>query len=141
MQNSIRKIINHKGDVLKMGVEIKEEPTRFFQDILSQKPTDYQGISVNNIQHLMDFRCSDMDKTMLTQEISEEEIKKVLFSMPNNKSPGPDGYTSEFFKKAWLIVGKDFIVAIKSFFKKGFLPKGLNVTILALIPKTMWLCK
>ena len=55
--------------------------------------------------------------------------------MPNNKSPGPDGYTSEFFKASWSIVGKDFVAAIQSFFLKGFLPKGLNTTILALIPK------
>lgn len=89
---------------------------------------------MNNIQRLMDFRCSETDKTMLIKEVTEEEIKVVLFTMPNNKSPGPDGYTSEFFKKTWPMVGKDVIVAIKSFFEKGFLPKGLNATILALIP-------
>lgn len=32
-------------------------------------------------------------------------------------------------------MGKDFIVAVHSFFDKGFLPKGINSTILALIPK------
>lgn len=59
----------------------------------------------------------------------------MLFSMPTNKSPGPDGFTCEFFKDSWAIVGKDFVVAIQSFFKTGFLPKGVNSTILALIPK------
>lgn len=63
--------------------------------------------------------------------MTEEEICKALFSMPNNKSPGPDGYTCEFFKSEWSIVGKDFVAAVQSFFVKGFLPKGL-----ALIPKT-----
>ncbi|KAG7587392.1 Reverse transcriptase domain [Arabidopsis thaliana x Arabidopsis arenosa] len=72
---------------------------------------------------------------MLTNEVSEEEVRKVLFAMPVNKSPGPDGFTCEFFKESWSIVGKDFVVAIQSFFKKGFLPKGVNSTILALIPK------
>jgi len=55
--------------------------------------------------------------------------------MPSNKSPGPDGYTCEFFNETWSIVGNDFVVAIQSFFKTGFLPKGVNSTILALIPK------
>ncbi|KAL1220384.1 Secreted RxLR effector protein 78 [Cardamine amara subsp. amara] len=55
--------------------------------------------------------------------------------MPGNKSPWPDGFTCEFFKEAWQIVGKDVVVAVQSFFVKGFLPKGLNTTILALIPK------
>lgn len=55
--------------------------------------------------------------------------------MPNDKSPGPDGYTSEFFKEAWQVIGDDVTVAVQSFFIKGFLPKGVNSTILALIPK------
>lgn len=55
--------------------------------------------------------------------------------MSNDKSPGPDGYTSEFFKDAWEIIRRDVTVAVQSFFLKGFLPKGLNSTILALIPK------
>lgn len=32
-------------------------------------------------------------------------------------------------------MGEDFIIAVQSFFKTGFLPKGINSTILALIPK------
>uniref|UniRef100_A0A0D3AZ13 Uncharacterized protein n=1 Tax=Brassica oleracea var. oleracea TaxID=109376 RepID=A0A0D3AZ13_BRAOL len=43
--------------------------------------------------------------------------------MPSNKSPGPDGYTPEFFKAAWPIIGEDVVVAVQSFFLKGFLPK------------------
>ncbi|KAL1198538.1 putative ribonuclease H protein [Cardamine amara subsp. amara] len=72
---------------------------------------------------------------LLTSEVTEEEIYKVLFSMPNNKSPGPDGYNSEFFKEVWPIIGKEFIIGVQSFFAKGFLPKGINSTILALVPK------
>ncbi|XP_024014348.1 uncharacterized protein LOC112088307 [Eutrema salsugineum] len=37
--------------------------------------------------------------------------------------------------ETWPIVGKDLVVAVQSFFKLGFLPKGANSTILALIPK------
>jgi len=55
--------------------------------------------------------------------------------MPKDKSPGPDGYTSEFYKASWEIIGDEVIIAIQSFFAKGFLPKGVNSTILALIPK------
>lgn len=33
-------------------------------------------------------------------------------------------------------MGNDLVVAVQSFFIKGFLPKGLNATILALIPET-----
>lgn len=67
--------------------------------------------------------------------VTAEEVRKVVFSMASDKSPGPDGYTSEFFKASWTVIGRDFVTAIQSFFYKGFLPKRINSTILALIPK------
>ena len=72
---------------------------------------------------------------MLIRVVTAEEVRKVLFSMAVDKSPGPDGYTSEFFKATWAITGRDFVIAVQSFFDKGFLPKGINSTILTLIPK------
>lgn len=55
--------------------------------------------------------------------------------MRNNKAPGLDGFTVEFFKKAWPIVGGDVIFAIKSFFESGMLLKEVNGTIITLVPK------
>lgn len=72
---------------------------------------------------------------MLEAEVDGEEIRKVLFSMPNNKSPGPAGFLCEFFKTTWPILSQDFIAFFQSVFKFGFLPKGINSTILALVPK------
>lgn len=59
----------------------------------------------------------------------------MVSSMPSNKSPGPDGYTSEFFNAVLGTMGNNFVVAVQSFFIKEILPKGLNATILALIAK------
>lgn len=55
--------------------------------------------------------------------------------MPSNKSPGPDGFPCEFYKATWSVIAHDFTVAIQSVFMKSFLPKRINSTVLALIPK------
>jgi hypothetical protein len=34
----------------------------------------------------------------LTQPITQQEIKIVIDDWPSNKTPGPDGFTSEFYK-------------------------------------------
>lgn len=114
--------------------EIKVEAERFFSDFLSHEP-DLQEVTVHELQETLPFRCTAADQTKLTRPVSEEEIREVLFKMPNDKSPGPDGFTTEFFRSSWSIIAKDFTTAVQSFFSKGFLPKGLNATILALIPK------
>lgn len=54
--------------------------------------------------------------TSLTRDVSEQEIKDALFSIGDDKSPVPDGFTSCFFKEAWDIVGNDFMEAIHEFF-------------------------
>nr|GEY78953.1 putative RNA-directed DNA polymerase, eukaryota, reverse transcriptase zinc-binding domain protein [Tanacetum cinerariifolium] len=58
-----------------------------------------------------------------------------MFSMGNEKSPGPDGFTDDFFKEAWDIVGNDVILAVREFFVNGKLLKELNHTIITLILK------
>ena len=45
---------------------------------------------------------------------------------------GPYGFTKEFYVAAWKVI---VITAIKSFFLFGFLPSGINATILSLILK------
>ncbi|GJY49138.1 putative RNA-directed DNA polymerase, eukaryota, reverse transcriptase zinc-binding domain protein [Tanacetum coccineum] len=71
----------------------------------------------------------------MTRMVSDIEIKNVMFSMGNKKSPWPDGFTAAFFKDAWDIVRNDVILAVREFFINGKLLKELNHTIIALIPK------
>ncbi|XP_074314243.1 uncharacterized protein LOC141649452 [Silene latifolia] len=67
--------------------------------------------------------------------VTNEEIKGIFFSTPIDKSPGPDGYTSGFFKYAWDIVGPDVCEAIKDFFSTGKPLNQINATNITLIPK------
>nr|GEX52239.1 hypothetical protein [Tanacetum cinerariifolium] len=53
----------------------------------------------------------------------------------NDKSPGPDGYTTAFFKEAWDTVRSDVTYVVREFFVNGRLLKEINHTIIALIPK------
>lgn len=133
--NLIREIKCSSGVVATSQEDIKKEAERFFNEFLSYEPADSRSVSVEELQATLSFRCNEMERVQLIKPVTDEEIKDVLFRMPSNKAPGPDGFTTEFFKASWHIIGKDFNTAVRSFFSKGFLPKGLNATILALIPK------
>uniref|UniRef100_A0A803QFQ7 Reverse transcriptase domain-containing protein n=1 Tax=Cannabis sativa TaxID=3483 RepID=A0A803QFQ7_CANSA len=43
----------------------------------------------------------------LIQPFSSKEIKEELFSIPSSKSPGPNGFNSEFFKVMWKEIGSE----------------------------------
>lgn len=134
-QNMIKEIQCVSGGVVSTQNEIKSEAVQFYSTFLNHKPPEYVETATSDLRELLNFRCKDEDCAMLGQEVTGEEIKRVVFAMAFHKSPGPDGYPCDFFKATWEILGSDFFIAIQSFFLKGFLPKGFNSTILALIPK------
>ncbi|KAL0328139.1 UNVERIFIED_CONTAM: Retrovirus-related Pol polyprotein from type-2 retrotransposable element R2DM [Sesamum calycinum] len=67
--------------------------------------------------------------------MSVEEIKLTFFDIAEDKSPGPNGYTTTFYKAAWPVVGGEITRAIIDFFTNGRLLKQVNATLLVLIPK------
>ncbi|XP_074310072.1 uncharacterized protein LOC141644876 [Silene latifolia] len=50
---------------------------------------------------------------ILNAPVTAEEVKKVMFDIQGTKAPGPDGYSSQFFKDNRDIVGHDVIAAVK----------------------------
>ncbi|GJY61169.1 hypothetical protein Tco_0461826 [Tanacetum coccineum] len=67
--------------------------------------------------------------------ISYDEIKKAVWEYGINKSPGPNGFTFEFFQKYWKTMGQDIVAAVTEFFSTCKFPPGCNSTFIALIPK------
>nr|GEX67619.1 putative reverse transcriptase domain-containing protein [Tanacetum cinerariifolium] len=49
-------------------------------------------------------------------DVTDDEIKSVMFSMGDDRASGHDEFTAAFFKKAWDVVGSDITCAIRDFF-------------------------
>ncbi|XP_074315414.1 uncharacterized protein LOC141651610 [Silene latifolia] len=74
-------------------------------------------------------------KVLLLKPVTKDEIKTTMFSIPASKSPGPDGFTSQFYRDSWDIVGHDVVGPVKDFLTSGNMLKQVNTTTLTLIPK------
>nr|GEY32721.1 reverse transcriptase domain, reverse transcriptase zinc-binding domain protein [Tanacetum cinerariifolium] len=74
-------------------------------------PLDTEGLFVTKVS---DQICSDM-----VRPISDDEIRTAMFDIGDDRAPGPDGFTSAFFKKGWSIVGTDVCNAGLDEFKLG----------------------
>lgn len=121
--------------------EIKDHSAAYFENTLGRCDPLESPTTVPALQELIPFGCSEAQCTNLQREVTAEEITKTVFGMPLSKSPGPDGYSAEFFRSSWSIVGSDVIDAVQEFFRNGKLLKESNRTTIALIPKQPQACK
>ncbi|KAL2252015.1 UNVERIFIED_CONTAM: hypothetical protein Sindi_2323800 [Sesamum indicum] len=78
---------------------------------------------------------SNEEASHLISIFTPDDVKQAVFDIAEDKAPGPDGYSSGFFKAAWPVVGQEVTKAVLDFFRTGKLLKQVNSTILALIPK------
>ena len=71
----------------------------------------------------------------LEKAISIEEIINAINSMQSGKSPGPDGFPSEFFKKFKNQLAPILLSVFEESFNSGSLPPTLRQAVISLIPK------
>lgn len=82
------------------------------------------------------------DLTSLEQNFSEEELKEAVFGLPAGKAPGPDGFTSSFYRKCWPVIKGDLLLAINQLHSlRGKRWNLLNSAHISLLPKVEEACK
>lgn len=114
---------------------LKDMIIQYYLSLLGTENQDISPFSVAQIQEIHPFRCSDDLAAQMSAIPTDEEIRKTIFSLPKSKSPGPDGFSVEFFLSSWDLVGGDLIKAVKDFFLNPDLSHQVNSTVLALLPK------
>nr|XP_043629995.1 uncharacterized protein LOC122601295 [Erigeron canadensis] len=92
-------------------------------------------INLTPSESLFTKRLSQQKAKAMIRRVSDEEMKAAMFAIGDNKAPGPDGFSSAFFKEAWEVVGKDVSPAIHDLFCSARMLQEINHTFLALVPK------
>lgn len=67
--------------------------------------------------------------------IDDEEVKKAVFQMRPDKSPGPDCMSLGFYQKYWHIVGDKVKQVVRSFWRDERFDDHFPLTNIVLIPK------
>lgn len=55
------------------------------------------------------------DLQELDEMFTECEVWRTIAELPNDKAPGPDGFTARFYKVAWDIIKTDVLCAFNAF--------------------------
>lgn len=89
----------------------------------------------NNYHDFISPCISDDDNAMLIAMPTSDEIKSVIFDMKPCTTPGPDGFSPDFYQIMWDTVGVDIVKVVQSFFHSGHILKQMNHNFITLIPK------
>ena len=80
-------------------------------------------------------QVTDLKNEAFVERFTEEEVRKAIFQMEQNKAPGPDGSPAEFYQAFWGTI-KDDLMALFEDFHNGTLPLfSLNFGTIILLPK------
>nr|GEX53544.1 RNA-directed DNA polymerase, eukaryota [Tanacetum cinerariifolium] len=107
------------GEWIENPNRIRSEFYSYYSNLFSAPAWDRSLFDVNFPRRLNSDQIFDLEDM-----VSNEEIKRAVWDCGSDKSPGLDGFTFEFFKKFWTIVGGDVTNAIKEFFISSSFPKG-----------------
>ncbi|KAL2246377.1 UNVERIFIED_CONTAM: hypothetical protein Sindi_2905900 [Sesamum indicum] len=110
-----------------------DQCSRVFFRKIAQRRRDV--IDLRFLQPWVRHLLSEEDVNSLLLPFTPADVKQAVFDIAEDKAPGPDGYSSGFFKAAWPIVGQEVTSAVLDFFNTRRLLKQINTTLLALIPK------
>jgi hypothetical protein len=67
-----------------------------------------------NLEDLCDPISSDM-RNALESPFERKEVEDIVKKLPNDKSPGPDGFNNKFIKSCWTIIGDDIFALVTDF--------------------------
>ena len=71
----------------------------------------------------------------LLKDVTEEELSKILSTFQRGKSPGPDGFTLEFFLGFYEVIKGDLLKVARESQRTCKVLGALNATFITLIPK------
>ncbi|XP_074290689.1 uncharacterized protein LOC141617395 [Silene latifolia] len=112
-KNFTHQIKDHRGLLHTDESGIQQAFLEYYQSLLgSSSPTFKVKKSIVQRGNV----CTEEQRQTLLSPVTHDEIKEIIFAIPNDKAPGPDGYSSKFFKDSWEIVGGEISNAVLDFF-------------------------
>ena len=108
-------IVTGTGDMLK-------ETRQFYVDLYTEEGTEEsaQDMMLNKIK----TKLTDEQAQLCEGEVSHDEITQAVSQTQNDRSPGTDGLTYEFYKSFWHLLRKDLVKVFNQSFEDKELPES-----------------
>ena len=134
-RNQILALKNAVGDWIHEEGEIKQFIRCGFDQVFLSSLSCVPRVDPTSSQWQSRLLDSEKESISWGGGASEVEIKAALWSLKPFKALSPDGLHAGFFQKFWHAVGNSVIEEVQKIFADRRVPKSLNCTHIALIPK------
>ena len=95
-KNQINKTRNEKGEVTTDNAEIQRLIRDYYEQLYGNKMDNLEEVD----RFLEKFhlpRLNQEEIEIMNNPVISTEVEAVIKNLPKNKSPGPDGFTGEFY--------------------------------------------
>jgi hypothetical protein len=103
-----------------------------FQTFKDRLGTSQQTTMVFNLSSLIH---SVDNLSELEIPFSHQEINPIIKNLPTYKSPGPDGFNTDFVRKCWSVITPEFYELCGKFYEGSICMQSINGSYVTLIPK------
>jgi len=133
MHNNIWELKDSTGEKILHQADLEAAALSHFSEFYKTEQADL--ISQVKVAHYYPSFFSTSDARALDSQVTLKEIKSVLDKFAKDKSPRPDGWPVEFILGFFEQMGPELLRMIEETRIRGYVPRALNSTFIALIPK------
>ena len=123
-----------KGISLLIPKKLQTTIRDYYKQLYAHKPVNLEEMDKFLDTCTLPILNQEEVKT-LNRPITRAEVEAAINSLPTKKSPGPDGFTVEFYQMYKEELVPFLLKLFQTIQKEGILPKSFSETIIILIPK------
>lgn len=135
LSKTLCEVTDSRGHQLSNSADILNEQKLFYENLYTSKNQQYRDDLHRNTFFDHDVKLTEEMKQFCEGNLTFKECGEALKNMSNGKSPGSDGFTTEFYKFFWVDLGPFLFRSLKYGYEKGEFSEFQYQSVITCIPK------